>query len=235
MTILIIPAAVDATLAAQSWGRVSFETVFESDETGTTDIGAGAPPRWTASLRSQPSMTLAQAGAWQGLLLRLGRINHLAVYDKLRSVPQGTLRGEPRLAAPLAVGDETMTLHSAVGTLKAGDALQIGAGLGSSQWVQVLDDCASTVLTSTVAAWTTSGGAAASWTTSSSAAATWYLGGTVTVAFANPARYAYPAGTSVVWDRPVAYMRMTNNRLTWDAQANGPTVGGFAVDLIEQW
>lgn len=235
MSVVALPAAIAASIGGQTWGRISYETLAESDVTGAVDIATGAPPRWTCSLQSKRALNLVQAGQWDALLLRLGRSNHLAVYDLLRAAPQGTLRGTPKLAAAVAVGATSMTLTNAVGTLKAGDALQIGTGLGSSQLVKVLDDVSSTVLVPTTATWFTSTPAAATWTTASAAAATWSLGGTVTVTFQSPARYAWPAGTVLAWDKPVAYMRVTTNRIAWTAKANGPAIEGYDIDLIEQW
>lgn len=236
MSVITIPAAVHDTLGGQSFGQHRYDVAESSDVTGDSAVNAGAPPRWTSGLRSADGLTLEEAGEWEGLLLRLrGGINYLAVYDKLRPAPLGTMRGEPKIGAAVAVGDSTAVLVNFVGTLKAGDWLQFSTGVGSSQLVKVVQACASSVLTPTAAAWSTTTPAAASWTTSGAAAATWFLGGSAVVTFQPEARYSYAVGTAVAWDKPVAYMAMTTNRLVWQAGRNGPLIDGFSVDLQEQW
>lgn len=205
MSVITLPAEVEATIGAQSWGQLRYETAERSDETGASAVLVGAPPRWTSSLRSMQAMPLAEAGAWEALLMDLdGMVNHLAVYDKLRPAPQGTLRGTPVLGAAAAIGATSVQLASAVGTLKRGDWLQIGTGLGTSQLVKVRADA-------TAAA------------------------GTVTVAIGPALRLGFALSTPVAWDKPVAYMRMSNSSLRWEARPNGPAIDGFAIDLVESW
>lgn len=236
MAVITIPALVAESVEAQSWGQVRYDVAEVSDVTGDQSVNAGAPARWKVGLRAAAWLNQDEAAAWEFMLLKLrGGINHLAVYDLLRPAPRGTLRGAPFLAAPVERGASTLTLGGAVGTLKQGDALQIGSGVGSSQFIKVAEDAAATVLTPTSAGWTTSSSAAATWSTASAATATWWLGGTMTVTFEAVARDDYPPGTAVQWDKPVTYVAMQNNQLSWSAQAGGPFLTGYAVDGLEQW
>lgn len=60
--------------------------------------------------------------------------------------------------------------------------------------------------------------------------------GTLTVTFNQPLRKAYAAGTAVVWDKPVAYMKRMNKQATlgqYGVQGTGQ--GGFTIDLMERF
>ena len=105
MSIITLPATVIATLGRQSWGQQRYDLTEESDVTGAVAVNTGPPPRWRSGLASARGMTMAEAGAWQAMVLALqGRRHHLAVYDKLRAAPQGTLRGTLTLSAAVAAG-----------------------------------------------------------------------------------------------------------------------------------
>lgn len=236
MSIVTIPATVAGTVAAQSWGQRRFDLAEISDATGSAAVNANAPPRWTVGLRAAAWLTPDESDTWAAMLLQLrGGINHLAVYDVLRPAPRGTMRGAPVLGAALARGATSMVLTNVVGTLNSNDWLGIGTGLGTSQLVKVAAPVASAVLTPTSATWRNNAAAAATWLNNASAAATWWLGGTVTVAIEPPARDAYAAGTAVIWEKPVTYVTMTNDQLSWSAQGGDLAPAGYAFDGMEQW
>jgi hypothetical protein len=99
------------------------------------------PPRWSLQLVQPPNLTLADAGRWQGMLLKLrGKVNRLAAFDPVRVAPAGTLRGTLTTTGSLAIGVTTMAISGGTGTLLAGDLLQLGTGLGTSQLVMVVDN-----------------------------------------------------------------------------------------------
>jgi hypothetical protein len=236
MAIITIPAAVAASVGGQTYGQLRHDMEERSEQSGATAARLWAPPQWTMSITSKRGCTLAEAGAWEAMILKLrGRINHLALYDFLRQAPQGTMRGTPRLtvAAPLAAGSSSATLENMIGTLKAGDWLQFGSGLGS-HLVKVSADVDSSVTVSASASWTTTTPSAANWTTSGAAAATWNTAGSAVVEFEPPTRTEIAAQTAVTWDKPVGHYKLATERNTWNAAANGPAVEGFALDLVEQ-
>lgn len=228
-----MPAAVAASVGQQAWGQNTYDTVQASDVTGATDTDVGAPPRWTSTLSSKRAMDLQLAGVWEAMLLQLrGRRNHLAVYDLLRPLPQGTMRGTPLLLTGLAEGATTALVDNVWGTLKAGDWLQFGTGVGTSQLVKVVADVASAVVTPSTFTWDNSG--AFTWTNGGTF--TWETAGAqVTVTFEPPLRQAVPPYSAVVYDKPVAYMKATNTARRWTARGNGPAIDGFDLDLLEEW
>lgn len=130
--------------AALSVGQARYDIVEQSDSTGTQATRLLGPARWTLALQSQPVQSFAQAGLWESMVYGLrGRVNHLAAFDPGRVLPAGTLRGSPVLSAIAAAGATTATLVGGTnGTLLAGDLLQIGTGLGTSQTVKVMADAA---------------------------------------------------------------------------------------------
>lgn len=236
MSIVTIPANVAATLAEQTWGQRRFDLAEVSDATGDAAVNANAPPRWTVGLRAARWLRPDESDDWAAMLLQLrGGINHLAVYDVLRPAPRGTMRGAPVLGAALARGATSMVLANVVGTIKANDWLGVGSGLGSSQLLKSTGAVASSILTATSATWRNNVSAAATWVNNASAAATWWLGGTVTVPIEPPARDDYPAGTAVVWDKPVTYVTMTNEQASWTARGGDLAPAGYAIDGMEQW
>lgn len=118
---------------------VRYDITESSDSTGSEKDRIFGPPRWKIDMASTDDLSFDEADEWLAMVLALdGRLNHLAVFDAGRPVPRGTMRGTLTLAAPVTEGDDSMTLAGAEGTLKVGDGLQIGAGVGSSQFVKVM-------------------------------------------------------------------------------------------------
>lgn len=89
--------------------------------------------------------------------------------------------------------------------LLAGDLLQLGSGLGTSQLVMVAadaDDDSSTTLAS--------------------------------VPIEPPLRLAFGPGAAVTWDRPVAYWRLMGEQTSWTWRTDR-VAQGMAMDLLETW
>lgn len=89
--------------------------------------------------------------------------------------------------------------------LKAGDWLQIGTGVGTSQLVKVTADAQEV------------------------------NAGTMTVSFEPPLRTAFSAGAAVTWDKPVAYFKQTSAPSWSYRIGRTRKQGGFALDLLESW
>lgn len=122
-----------------------------NERTGAVSGRVYGPPRWGFSLASSENLDMAQASIWEALMMDLkGALNVLAFYDIVRTAPRGTMRGTLTLSAPIAIGDESMVLAGASGTLLRGDWLQIGTGFTTSQTVKVRADATASAGTCTV-------------------------------------------------------------------------------------
>lgn len=169
--------------------QITTDAIGLSDPAGNSQARTYGHPRWALSLVGYELMTDAEAAQWKAMLLGLrGSVNYLAAFDPSRPWPTGSLRGAPTLVADGAAGDIALTLDcpGQVGrTVRVGDWLQVGAGLGSSQLVMVMAD------------------------------ATVNGSGRLTLAFEAPLRQAFAAGTVVYWDRPRAYFRKPPGRVGW--------------------
>jgi hypothetical protein len=142
MSIITLPAGIYFGSFAISQKRFDLKEV--SDSTGSARDRLISPPRWR--LRFAPpgvGIPYPQAALWKTMLLTLrGGVNHLAAYDVAQVAPTGTMRGSPVIGSAGAAKGATIapiTGGTANGTLKAGDWLQIGSGLGS-QLVSVTVD-----------------------------------------------------------------------------------------------
>ncbi len=206
---IITPSATFPFGAECGVGQARFDLVSSSDATGAEQARLLGPPKWTLRLVQPSRLTLAEQGQWASLVLRLrGKVNTLACWDPVRTAPLGTLRGTLALSATAAAGATTAALAggTASGTLKQGDWLQIGTGLGTSQLVLITADA-------------TANGS-----------------GAVTVAFEPPLRQAFSGSTGVTWDKPVAYYRTAGDGATgWTYGVRGLTATGFALDLVERF
>lgn len=139
----VIDVPNNFAFAAFAFQQARFDYGEVSDANGSSADRLGGPPRWAAQLKSLEEMDLVTAGQWAAMLLKLrGRVNHLSVFDPLRTAPQGTMRGTPTLGVPLARGATSMTL-SGNGSLLPGDLLQVGTGVGTSQLLVVTEPATS--------------------------------------------------------------------------------------------
>lgn len=115
MAVITLPDAVIATAGGLTYGQQRYDLTDESPVTGSAFVMPMGPPRWTASLRSKQAMALRDAGWWESMVTRLrGGINHLALYDLLRPLPAGTLRGTPKLLNNYAIGAAAVSLRGGV-------------------------------------------------------------------------------------------------------------------------
>lgn len=141
MSIILLPSslAIGSPFAIE---QRRYELDETSDATGDSSVRLQAPPRWALSIVSPEHVSLDAADVWTSLLLQLdGRINTLAAWDVARPVPRGTARGSLALSAPAAAGVTSISISGAEpanGTLRAGDWLQVGTGLGSSQLIKLV-------------------------------------------------------------------------------------------------
>lgn len=98
----------------------------------------------------------------------------------------------------------TVTAYE-VPTLLAGDWLQIGTGVGTSQLVKAVAD------------------------------ATAAIDGTMTVTFEPPLRIAFSGGAAVACEKPVGYFKQTSAPGWSYRIGRSRKQGGFALDLLESW
>jgi hypothetical protein len=137
----IITMSPSILMGSFAMEQISYDMVEVSDPTGAEAIRLFGPPRWRTSLSAMPDMNLAQASEWEVIVLQLRRgINHLAVWDPVRVLPRGTMRGTPTLSSGAPAGSTAINLSGASGTLLKGDWLQIGTGVGTSQLVKSMSD-----------------------------------------------------------------------------------------------
>lgn len=147
MAIITLPANLDIG-APFGIEQLRYDMAEQSDATGDMAVRVGPPPRWSISIVAPEAMEISSATAWEALLMQLdGSLNVLAAWDVMRPVPRGTARGAIELAAPAAAGATTLQVSGATAatgtpTLLAGDWLQVGSGLGTSQLVKVVADVA---------------------------------------------------------------------------------------------
>lgn len=206
MAIIAIPTGL--RIAECSIGQARYDMVELSDASGHAAARLFGPPRWRVSLRSAPALLLPQAAQWEAMLLQLrGGVNHLSVYDPVRQVPQGSMRGTLTLSGAHSAGAVALTVTGGAGqagtTMKTADWLQVGTGLGTSQLVKVMADA-------------TANGS-----------------GVIALTVEPPLRTAFSSGAAVAWNRPLAYYKQADAP-TW-TYGPGLTAGGYAVDLLESW
>jgi hypothetical protein len=180
--------------------QVHFDAVSASDVTGSSQARTYGAPHWALSLTQPGALTDAEAGVWKAMLLSLrGSVNYLHAFDPNRRKPFGTLRGSLTLAASAVYGDAAIILTGGAGqsgaTLAAGDWLQIGAGLGTSQLVNVTSN------------------------------ATANAGGVISVLIESPLRMGFASGSVVTWDHARAYFRRPPGRVGWSPYAGRYTQG----------
>lgn len=203
MAIITFPSTL--YMSSMTWGQrrneVTSRSIFGAQTTEVTG------PLWIVSL-SIDRLTDAEAGEWKALMMRLqGQVNQLALWDHLRPVPVGTMRGTMVLDANAAQGATQLVIDAGAGeageTLVAGDLLGLGSGSITQQVVMVTQD------------------------------ATADVNGVITVNIQPPLRNGFTAGDSVTWDKPKALFRRTSSDASWDYST--VYASGFGLDLIEDW
>jgi hypothetical protein len=146
MAIITLPTGIKFA-AGSGAGQRTYGMSTSSDATGAGQDRTFGPSRWTLRLVSPEEMLPTEAALWESVVIRLrGRINHLAAHDPGKVAPLGTRRGTLTLTAAAAAGATSISV-SGTGTLVAGDWLQIGTGLGTSQLVKVAVDTSTAAVT----------------------------------------------------------------------------------------
>lgn len=122
------------------WQTAEIRT--SSPISGSMQVRAVGLPRHTLKLQLPQRMAPDIGGRWRALLLQLnGGINHLEAYDPARQFSVGGATGDRQTTAAVAKG-ATVIPVSGGGTLIAGDWIQVGSGVGSSQLLMVAADTA---------------------------------------------------------------------------------------------
>lgn len=206
MAIITLPTTL--RIAEAGFGQARYDMAEMSDATGHSAARLFGPPRWRAWLRSHKAIAIEEASIWEAMLLQLrGGVNHLALHDRHRPAPLGTMRGTMTLSGAHSAGAVAVTVTAGAGqasrTLLTGDWLQIGTGLGTSQLVKVMADA-------------TANGS-----------------GVISLTVEPPLRTAFSSGVAVAWDKPLAYYKQISEP-SW-SYTSMQAAGGFAVDLLESW
>ncbi len=238
MSIITLPGAlIPAFDGGFAWGQQRYDLVSAADVSGATQVRPMGPPRWVVSMRAPRNMTAAEAALWRTYLLRgRGRVNHYAIHNIAQPAPRGTARGTMFLKVAVAAGATTATITGAgiSGTLLSADALQFGTGVGTSQLVHVVQDATSSPASPGTVVWTNTAAQTVVWTNSAAQTVTWTRTGTINITFEPPARYSFPAGTVVTWDKPVAYFKSTADAMGWNYY-NASIQRDLTFDGIEDW
>ena len=229
MAIINMPAAL--VVGQASFGQARYDLVEQSDSTGAQAARLLGPPRWALSLQSLPVQTFAQAALWEAMVYGLrGRVNHLAAFDPGRTAPAGTLRGSPVLSAIAPAGATAVTLVGGTnGTLLAGDLLQIGTGLGTSQTVKLVADATSNPASFVAFTWDNAG----PFTWTNGGTFTWGDSGTIAITFEPPLRQQYVQSSLVAWDRPLIYCKAQAANSGGSYTPGYLGQGGYSLDLLE--
>lgn len=212
MAVITMPAEMYDYMAEFVPGLRTYEMAEVSESNGDTRVRVLAPQRYTFSIRSLQGLPLDIASEWERVLMQLrGRINHLAVWDRMRPTCRGQLRGTPAIVNTINANATQMVLASVSGTgsgswLQPGDWLQIGSGVGTSQTVR-------SVGTGNFNSGT----------------------GNLTVTFEPPLRQSFTSGTIVNTEQALVYCRRVGNQQTWAARAGAFEYGQFSLDLVEDW
>jgi hypothetical protein len=193
------------------FGQRRYDLTFASEATGAQQDRLLGPPRWSLNIVQPEALGQRQAGRWQAVIMSLrGKVNHLLCPNFGRLQPMGTMRGTLTLNAAPSAGAVAISVTGGAGqagkTLQAGDYLQIGSGLGTSQVVMVMADA-------------TANGS-----------------GVIALTTEPPLRTAFASGTAVQWDRPAAYFKQQGTAVAWSYEPGREIVTtGMAVDLLEVW
>lgn len=195
-----------------AWGQRRYDLTFASEATGAQQDRLLAPPRWQLSIQQPELLTPRQAGQWQAVVLKMrGRVNHLLAPNFGRLQPLGTMRGTLTLQAAAVAGATAISVTGGAGqagtTLLAGDMLQLGTGVGTSQLVAVVADAVANG------------------------------SGVISLQVEPPLRYAFSLGAAVAWNRPATYFKAsgTASRWSFDSGPGLPYTTGMSLDLLEHW
>lgn len=201
MSTITMPDAVAVLAVDWQPGTLRFDTTERSDSTGDESARLLAPPRWAQSVTWGDNRSLAEAGAIEAFLMRLrGNVNAAAIYDPIRTQPNGGLTGTLKLVGDVAAGATSMVVTgpdlNALG-FDVGDLFTIGTGAGTSHHAKVVAD-----------ADPAGSGGTFTWTSFTWTSFAWLDANYLTVTFEPPTRQAFTQGTAVTIIKPLAYYRM---------------------------
>lgn len=202
MSVVTFPSTLYAR--SMNWSQMRNDTTFRS-AFGSQAIEVTSP-LWQVSLEGSLQND-SSAGEWKALLLRLrGSTNQLELWDPMRPVPVGTMRGTMTFNAAPVAGATSLSVTAGGGqaakTLLKGDLIGVGSGL-TQQVVMVTGDA-------------TANGS-----------------GVIALTVEPPLRNAFLIGDAVTWDHPKALFRRANSKMGWDYTAM--RVSGFVLELVEDW
>mgnify|MGYP000972689708 CR=1 FL=1 len=210
MSIVTLPTGI--LFGVYQIAQQRYDLMEMSETSGAMATRLVAPPRWKLSIASpNPGLSQEQAALWKKLLLQLrGGINYLAAYDVVQQAPRGTMRGTLTLTAIAAAGATSISFSGGSGeagkTILTGDLLQIGTGVGSHYCVATSDGTANG-------------------------------SGVITgLSIEPPTRVSFAIGTSIVWDKPVAYYKMTSGSNVWSyVPGTVNLMTGFGTEFLESF
>ena len=207
-------------------GQMRYDTMERSDSTGDEAARLLAPPRWAQSVTWGEHRTLAESGAIEAFLLQLrGGVNVAAIYDPIRTQPNGGIAGTLKVVGDVAAGATSMIVTGPdlnVLGFDAGDLFTIGTGAGTSHHAKVMVDAdpAGSGGTFTISSFTISG-------------FTILDANYLTVTFEPPTRQEFTQGTAVTIVKPVGYYRMQGAPKWRYSTAAVRRSGGAAADFLE--
>lgn len=204
-SIITVPSTVIAV--EQTIGQSRFDTNFSGGSTGDSETAVYGPPRWKSNITSDEDLTQRKMAPWIQMLLAMeGKINRLAMFDFLKTEPEGTMRGSMVTTSAVAAGAKSMSITAsgqAAKTLLMGDWLGFNQTGNNRQVVAISGDA-------------TANGS-----------------GVIVVNFQPYLRVALPAGAVVTWDRPTWLAMLTSDGADW--RNRGSNQGGMSLEFVESW
>lgn len=111
--------------AALEWVSKKSGIQSRSPITGATEAIEFPAERWQISA-TYPERLLRDSGAAEAFFARVvGGVERIRIYNWLRPVPRGSMRGTPTLNAAIARGARQIAINT-TGTLEAGDFFKVG-------------------------------------------------------------------------------------------------------------
>lgn len=224
MSVIAMSAAVAAQAVDWQPGQLRYDTIERSDSTGDESARLLAPPRWGQSITWGMNRTLAESGAIEAFLMQLrGSVNVAAIYDPIRTQPNGGITGTLKIVGDVAAGATSMIVTGPnvnVLGFDVGDLFTIGSGVGTSHHAKVMADAdpVGSGGTFTISGFTISG-------------FTILDANYLTVTFEPPTRQAFVQGAAVTIVNPLAYYRM-QGAPKW-RYSELRRSGGAAADFVE--
>jgi hypothetical protein len=206
MSIVVLP--INLLVSQHSFGLHRYDMTYGGGDTGATQTTVLGFPRRTCSLASPQLISDEDAARWRTLLHALGgRVNHLAVHDRLHPVPRGTARGAWTASTAVAAGAKTMVIRAGADqagkTLLTGDWFGVNQGGTNRQMLHVQADAVVD-------------GA-----------------GLMAVSFETVLRVPVAANSAIAWNYPTCLMKSQSDEDSWSVSKGKQ--GGFSLDLLEQW